>query len=163
MPLQHGAGLARHGLMTTTVEQSVTANVPAERAYRHWLRFEEFPAFLEHVEDVEQQDENHYHWRAKIGSREREWDAEIVERIPDKRIAWRSTSGARHAGVVTFHHLERGRCRIMLQLEFEPEGAIEQAGSMLRIPQQQIAADLQRFATWVEEQARSEGEQRAQE
>src|SRR5690242_9811643 len=109
----------------TKMEASVDVKVPAEAAYNQWTQFEEFPRFMPHVERVRQIDDRHLHWEAKMAGKTVEWDAEIVEQIPDKRIAWRSISGAHHAGVVTFHRLADDKCRVMLQLEWEPEGADE--------------------------------------
>ncbi len=140
-----------------TIEQSIDVNVPLSTAYNQWTQFEEFPRFMTHVERVRQIDARHLHWEAKMAGKRVEWDAEIVEQIPDKRIAWRSTSGAHHAGVVTFHRLADDRCRVMLQLEWDPEGADEKVGSFLGLPQSQISEDLQRFAGFLEQRGRETG------
>ncbi|HEX5051301.1 MAG TPA: SRPBCC family protein [Planctomycetota bacterium] len=142
--------------MRTIVEKSITANVPAATAYAQWTRPEEFPLFLEHVDFVHREDDRHFFWRTKLHGRTQEWMAEIVERIPKKRIAWRSTRGAQHAGVVTFHHLEQDKCRIMLQIGIEPEGVVERIGTALGIPAADIGDELRRFANHVEQQARKQ-------
>jgi len=87
----------------STVEKSIDVNVPVRTAYNQWTQFEEFPQFMEGVVDVRQLDDKHLRWRTKIGGKEKEFDAEITEQIPDQRIAWRSQSGAPNGGVVTFH------------------------------------------------------------
>ncbi len=107
------------------IEHSVEVNVPVNTAYNQWTQFESFPQFMEGVKEVRQLDDKHLHWRADIGGQEREWESEITEQIPDERVAWTSRSGARNAGVVTFHRLDESRTKIMLQMEFEPEGATE--------------------------------------
>jgi uncharacterized membrane protein len=89
----------------STVEKSIDVNVPVRTAYNQWTQFEEFPQFMEGVVDVRQLDDKHLRWRTKIGGKEKEFDAEITEQIPDQRIAWRSQSGAPNGGVVTFHRL----------------------------------------------------------
>src|SRR3981081_141892 len=104
-----------------TVEKSIEVNVPVRRAYDQWTQFESFPQFMEGIKEVRQVDDTHLHWTAKIGGKEVEWDAEITEQIPDERIAWRSTGGRKHAGVVTFHRIDDSTTRVMLQLEAEPE------------------------------------------
>ena len=68
------------------------------------------------------------HWKAIIGGKEQEWNAEITEQIPDQRIAWKSQGGAPNAGVVTFQPLSDGTSKIMLHLEYEPQGIVEKAG-----------------------------------
>ncbi len=143
--------------MTTSVKASVDVGVPVRTAYDQWTQFEDFPRFMHHVERVHQVDDRHLHWVARLGGQRVEWDAEISEQIPDKRIAWHSVGGARHAGVVTFHRLSDDRCRVMLQLEFEPEGVIEKAGTALGLSQKEIEMDLRRFAEFVEKRGRATG------
>ena len=99
----------------STIEQSIDVNVPVHTAYNQWTQFEEFPRFMEGVEEVRQLDERRLHWRATIGGRVEEWDAVITEQHPDERIAWKNTTGAANAGVVTFHRLADNKTRIMLQ------------------------------------------------
>lgn len=89
----------------TNVEHSVEVEVPVRTAYDQWAQFESFPRFMEGVESVAQRDDFYLHWMAKVGGVRREWDAEVIEQIPDERLAWRATDGARDAGVVTFHRL----------------------------------------------------------
>src|SRR5947207_1268727 len=83
------------------------------------------PRFMEGVKEVRQLDAKRLRWVASIAGKEEEWDAEITEQTPDQRVAWRSTSGAKNAGVVTFHYLDETKARVMLQLEYEPEGVVE--------------------------------------
>ena len=90
------------------------------------------------------------HWVTIIGGIEKTFDTKITEQIPDKRIAWRSLSGAPNAGVVTFHPLSAETARIMLQMEYEPEGLLENAGDMLGIASHRVNADLERFKVFIE-------------
>ena len=82
----------------SSIQKSIDVNVPVRTAYNQWTQFEEFPRFMEGVERVEQVDDESLHWKAEVGGRTLEWDARITEQIPDKRIAWRSTSGSVNAG-----------------------------------------------------------------
>ena len=91
------------------IEKSIEVGVPASVAYNQWTQFEEFPRFMEGVESVHQLDDRRLRWRAEIGGKTLEWEADITEQIPDKRIAWTSVEGARNAGVVTFHRLSDDR------------------------------------------------------
>ena len=133
-----------------TVEKSIDVNVPVRTAYDQWTQFEEFPRFMDAVESVKQLDDTHLHWVARVAGRRKEWDAEISEQTPDERVAWHSTSGARNAGVVTFHRLESEKTRIMLQLEAEPEGVVEAAGAAVGILDREVEGDLERFKEFIE-------------
>jgi uncharacterized membrane protein len=140
-----------------TIEESVEVMVPVRTAYNQWTQFEQFPQFMEGVEQVKQLTDTRVHWVAEIAGQRREWDADITEQVPDQRIAWRSTEGATNAGVVTFHRLDDGKSRVMLQLEFEPEGAIEQAGDKLGVIKSKAKNDLKRFKSFIESRGRESG------
>jgi uncharacterized membrane protein len=90
------------------------------------------------------------HWKAEIAGARREWDAVITEQRPDERIAWKATSGAQNDGVVTFHRLDDGHTKVMLQLDFDPEGFVEKAGDMLGVVRARTKGDLGRFKDFVE-------------
>jgi uncharacterized membrane protein len=140
-----------------TIEKSIEVEVPVRAAYNQWTQFEEFPRFMEGVLEVRQLDDRQLHWRAKVGGQEKTWDAEITEQIPDERIAWRARSGAANAGVVTFHRLGDGRTRIMLQLDYEPEGMIEKAGDAVGVVSHRVEGDLLRFKQFIEQRGRETG------
>lgn len=139
------------------VEHSVNVKVPIRTAYNQWTQFEEFPRFMDTVKEVRQLDDKRLHWRASLAGHEEEWDAVITEQKPDERIAWTSTTGAKNAGVVTFHYVDPNTTRVMLQLDYEPEGTVEKVGSALGIPQQQIEGDLDRFKKFIEAQGHETG------
>ena len=141
----------------SVIEKSIEINVPVRAVYNQWTQFEEFPNFMEGVRQVKQIDDRHLHWKADIGGKEKEWDAEITEQIPDERIAWRSRDGAANAGVVTFHRLSDSKSKVMLQLEYEPEGFVEHAGDAVGVVSQRILGDLERFKTFIEGRGRETG------
>jgi uncharacterized membrane protein len=136
--------------MTNTIERSVEVEVPASSAYNAWTEFEQFPKFMKDVESVQQIDDRHLHWRAKVWGQTEEWDAEITEQIPDKRVAWRSGGGASNAGVVTFHRLSDDSARVMLQMAYDPESWTEKAGAALGVFTRRIENDLRDFKHFVE-------------
>jgi len=140
-----------------TIEQSIEVEVPVSTAYNQWTQFEEFPRFMEGVEAVRQLDARKLHWVAEVAGQHREWDAEITEQVPDQRIAWRSTDGTRNAGVVTFHRLGDDRTKVMLQLEFEPDGAVEHVGDLLGLVEHRAAGDLERFREFIEVRGQESG------
>jgi len=141
----------------STIEQSIDVNVPVRTAYNQWTQFEEFPRFMEGVKEVRQLDDKRLHWRATIGGKEEEWDAEITEQIPDKRIAWKNTMGATNAGVVTFHRLDDNQTRIMLQVEYDPQGMVENVGDMLGVVSARVRGDLRRFKDFIESRGKETG------
>lgn len=139
------------------VESSIDVKAPLRATYNQWTQFEEFPRFMEKVNEVRQLDDKRLHWRAALAGKEEEWDAEITEQTPDQRIAWTSTSGATNAGVVTFHYIDDDTTRVMLQLDYEPEGVVESVGSAVGIPQRQIEGDMKRFKEFIEARGRETG------
>lgn len=141
----------------STIQQSVEADVPVSTAYNQWTQFESFPRFMEGVDEITQVDATHTHWKTKIGGVTREFDAEITEQHPDERIAWHTLDGPRQAGVVTFHRIGDGRSRVMLQMEFEPEGVVETVGDKVGFVENRVAGDLDRFKAFIESRGLESG------
>ena len=148
--------------MTTTIEQSIDLDVPVRAAYDQWTRFEEFPQFMKGVEEIQQLDDRHLHWVAEIGGSRHEWDAEITEQQPDERVAWRNTDGKDNAGVVTFHKLSDTSSRVMVQIDFVPEGIKEKVGAAINAPDRQVKGDLERFKEMIEGRGQATGAWRGQ-
>jgi uncharacterized membrane protein len=140
-----------------TIEKSIDVDVPVRTAYNQWTQFEEFPRFMEGVREVRQLDDKTLRWRAEIGGKEQEWSAEITEQIPDDRIAWRARVGTRNAGVVTFHRLGDSRTRLMLQLEYDPQGVVENVADALGVVSRRVEGDLRRFKEFIEARGRETG------
>jgi len=141
----------------SNIEQSIDVHVPVHTAYNQWTQFEEFPRFMEGVEEIRQLDDKRLHWRANVGGKEKEWDAVITEQIPDQRIAWKNTTGAKNAGVVTFHHINDKTTRVMLQLEYDPEGIIENVGDAIGVVSSRVKGDLERFKEYIEQRGSETG------
>lgn len=139
------------------ISKHIDVNVPCNTAYNQWTQFETFPQFMEGVKEVTQLDDRRMKWRAQILGKETEWLAEITEQVPDKRIAWRSTSGAPNAGVVTFHPLDETSCRVMLQIDYDPQGFVENAGDTLGLVEQRVEGDLARFKEFIESRGEETG------
>jgi uncharacterized membrane protein len=143
-----------------TIEKSIDVEVPVRTAYNQWTQFEEFPRFMDGVKEVKQLDDTRLHWVADIAGKEEAWEARITEQKPDERVAWTSETGARNAGVVTFHRLSQDKTRVMLQLDYEPDGVVESAGDMLGFVNRRVSGDLERFKEFIEERGRETGEWR---
>ena len=140
-----------------TIEKSIDVEVPVRTAYNQWTQFEQFPAFMEGVTAVTQVDERRLRWQANVGGKSQEWTAEITEQHPDERIAWRSTSGARSAGVVTFHRLADQKTRVMLQMEYDPQGMVENVGDAVGVVTARVGRDMARFKDYIESRQRETG------
>ena len=134
----------------STIEQSIDVNVPVRASYDQWTQFEQFPRFMEGVEEVRQIDDTHLRWRTRIAGEQQEFDAEITEQHPDHRIAWRSTPGGEHAGVVTFHSISVEQTRIKLQLDVEHGTIPEKVGAALGLVKHRVKGDLERFKEMME-------------
>ena len=141
----------------STIEQSIDVNVPVQVAYNQWTQFEEFPKFMEGVESVSQLDDTHLRWVAEIAGKREEWDAEITEQVPDQRVAWKSTSGNEQGGVVNFHRLGEDETRVVVSMDYEPEGIVEKAGAALGFDDRQVKGDLERFKQLIEKRGAETG------
>ena len=141
----------------SVIEKTIELNVPVRTAYNQWTQFEEFPRFMEGVEQVRQIDDKHLHWKASIGGKQEEWDAEITEQIPDQRIAWKSQRGAKNNGMLTFSSIANNKSKINLRLEYEPQGAIEKTGDAVGVVSQRVEGDLKRFKEFIESRGQETG------
>lgn len=140
-----------------TIEKSIEVDVPVSTAYNQWTQFEEFPDFMEGIESVVQLDDKRIHWAAKIGGKVKEWDAEIFEQIPDRRIAWRSMGGATNSGRVDFRPIDASHSEVKLTLKYEPETMVEQLGDKLGVVSSRIGGDLKRFKQLIESRGQESG------
>lgn len=145
-----------------TIEQSIEVSVPLQTAYDQWTQFEEFPQFMDGIKQVRQLDDKHLHWVAELGGRRHEWDAEITEQRPDERVAWRNVDGKDNAGVVTFHRIDDTHTKLMVQLEYLPEGVIEKLGDLVGAPDRRVTGDLKRFKDLVETRGEASGSWRGE-
>jgi uncharacterized membrane protein len=149
-------------LSLASITKEIDLAVPVRMGYNRWTLFETFPQFMEGVKEVRQLDDKRLLWRAEIGGQEETWEAEIVEQVPDRKIAWRSVSGTPTAGMVVFEPIDDGHCRIMLTMEYEPQGLTETVGSALGFDGRKVEGDLKRFKELVESQGVETGGYRGQ-
>lgn len=134
------------------VQETIRVTAPLHAVYGKWTRFEEFPRFMDGVEEVRQLDDRLCHWRTRVAGVAREFDTEIVDQLPDERISWRTVGdGVKQKGVVSFQRLDDAHTRVSLAMEVEPQGIVEQAGYALGFVEERVRGDLQRFKRYVEE------------
>jgi len=133
-----------------SIQRTIEVDAPISKVYNQWTQFEDFPRFMEGVEQVKQIDDRHLHWVANMAGKTKEWDAEIVEQQPDRRIAWRSTSGARNSGVVCFRPKDQTHTEVSLELFYEPETFVEKAADAVGVLSKKVEGDLERFRDFIQ-------------
>jgi uncharacterized membrane protein len=147
--IQHGHGIK--------IEKSVTINRPTEELYRFWRNFENLPRFMNHLKSVRVIDKKRSHWLAETPAGMMvQWDAEIINEIPNELIAWRSLEDSQipHAGTVRFEKASNGQetvVRVILNYD-QPAGRLGSVVARLlgRDPKQQIEESLRRFKQIME-------------
>ncbi|TDN93144.1 SRPBCC family protein [Microbacterium sp. BK668] len=143
--------------MSTKVEKRILVNVPLSVAYNQWTQFEEFPHFMSGIKSVTQVDDKNLHWVAEIAGVKRQWDATILEQVPDKKVSWAATEGATNSGSVTFEDVGGGQTQVHLVLEYEPEGIVEKIGDKLNVVENRAEGDLERFKEFIESEGYATG------
>jgi len=133
-----------------TVKETIEVNVPVSTAYNQWTQFADFPKFMDGVKSVEQLDDTHLRWVAEVGGESRDWQAEIVEQVPDQRIAWRATDDEGPNGLVRFEALGEATTLVTVEMSYEPEGLKEQLGAKIGLDSRQVKEDLGRYKELVE-------------
>jgi uncharacterized membrane protein len=139
------------------IEKSVEVECPLSTVYNQWTQFEEFPQFMEGVKEVTQLDDRRLHWHAEIAGKDKEWNARIIEQIPDHRIAWQSESGEYTSGTVSFQSAGADRTRVNLELSYDPKGLIESTGDTLGVVSRRVEDDLERFKHFIENRGAETG------
>ncbi|MFC5220317.1 SRPBCC family protein [Streptomyces coerulescens] len=135
----------------STVKEAIEVEVSLRKAYDQWTQFEEFPNFMEGVDEVTQLDDRHNHWITSIGGVRREFDTEIVDQLADDRITWRSIDGeTRQRGSVRFEPLDDMHTRVELTMDVEPTGMAEKGADALGLIDRRVKGDLRRFKDYVE-------------
>jgi uncharacterized membrane protein len=156
---KHGTSMPRFSGATTprVIESTIEVDVPLSAAYNQWTQFEDFPQFMDGVEEVRQLDDTRLHWVASVGGRRAEWDAKILEQHPDRQISWISEDGKKNRGTVTFESLGETRTLVRLSLGYEAEGFVEAVGSAAGLDRRRIKSDLVRFKELIESRGAETG------
>jgi uncharacterized membrane protein len=130
------------------IEKQIDVHAPLRVVYNQWTQFEDFPKFMEGVDEVRQLNDKRLYWRAEILGQEVEWEAEI---------AWRSITGHPNAGAVHFSAVDSDNTRVTLILEYQPLGAAEMIADKFGVLALRIEGDLKRFRDFIEERGVSTG------
>ncbi|MFG2621256.1 SRPBCC family protein [Streptomyces sp. NPDC048507] len=139
--------------MASSLLEAVDIKAPVAVSWALWQDVERWPAFLSHVKHVDRIDASTFAWQVALPGANKGFVAELVEVIPQERIAWRTIEGVHHAGVVTFHRLSDTESRVTLQIEYEPEGFIEHLGALTNLDSTLANYDLGEFQRVAEAEA----------
>lgn len=140
----------------SVIEKSIEVDVPIRTVYDQWTMFEEFPRFMEAVEEVSQLDRTTLRWHVDIAGADRTFETKILEQEPDQRIHWATVDGQEHDGEVTFEPAG-GRTRVNLRMAYDPQNFTEKVGDAMNIIDQQIERDLERFRDYMQERGAGSG------
>jgi uncharacterized membrane protein len=145
-----GDGGSPKATKATNIEEQIDVGVPVRLAYNQWTEFGAFPSFMKKVENVDATDDNQLEWKAQIFWSHRHWTATILEQVPDERIVWRSKGEKGHVdGAVTFHEVAPNLTRILVVLEYYPQGLMERTGNLWRAQGRRARAELRHFRRHV--------------
>lgn len=139
------------------IMRSIDVAAPLDTVYNQWTQFEEMGSFLHRVESVEQQEDEKVVWHENIWGRRRDWNAKILEQVPNERIKWKLTGGGQGTGVITFHELAPRLTRVEAVFDWQPSGMVEKMASGLRFHNRAAKADLKRFKAFVETRGEESG------
>jgi uncharacterized membrane protein len=140
----------------STVQKSIEVDQPLAKVYNQWTQFEDFPAFMEGVEEVQQIDDKTLRWKVDVAGVDRSFDTEIIEQEPDHRISWRTEDGEDHTGAVTFDDLG-GATRVNVVMSYRPENWVEKVGDAMNIIDRRVGKDLERFKELIEDETLETG------
>jgi uncharacterized membrane protein len=132
------------------IETFVEVHSPINTVYKQWLQFESYPQFMEGIEKVEELDDGRIRWRATVSGAPLEWESQLVENVPERRIAWRSAKGLQRQGIVAFRPVGPEHTRVTLRLEYDPDGYVEDVGKFLVMACRRVDDDLGRFRDLIE-------------
>jgi uncharacterized membrane protein len=139
------------------VHKSISVNAPVNEVYGLWANFENFPRFMDNIEEIHDMGNGRSHWVVKgpAGSRV-EFDAQMVENVPNELVAWKTTpdSQVKHSGEVRFKENRGGKTQINVNMEYSPPAGA--AGHVVakifgKDPKSEMDADLARFKSLMEQ------------
>ncbi|MGC4762641.1 SRPBCC family protein [Micromonospora sp. DT46] len=134
----------------TNIVEAIEVGVPVRVAYDQWTQFGDFPSFMKKVENVDTESDEKLTWKAQVFWSHRTWESTIVRQIPDKLIHWRSQGEKGSVdGTVSFHELSPDLTRILVVLEYHPQGLFEHTGNLWRAQGRRARLELKHFVRHV--------------
>ncbi|MFC9969704.1 SRPBCC family protein [Spirillospora sp. NPDC127200] len=145
-----GGGGGSKKLKMTNIVEYTDIGAPRRLVYDQFTQFQDFPSFMKKVVSVDQASDEKLNWKAKIFWSNRTWEATIVEQVPDKHVVWRSKAPKGHVdGTVSFHELAPNLTRVLVNLEYHPQGLFERTGNIWRAQGRRVRLELKHFRRHV--------------
>ncbi|MGZ4437037.1 MAG: SRPBCC family protein [Nocardioidaceae bacterium] len=145
-----GGGKSSKGTKVTNIIEEIDVGVPVSVAYNQWTQFQDYSGFMKKVDGVEQEDEVKVSFKAQVFWSHRRWEATILEQVPDEKIVWRSKGEKGYVdGAVTFHEVAPNLTRILVVLEYHPQGLFEKTGNIWRAQGRRARLELKHFRRHV--------------
>jgi uncharacterized membrane protein len=115
-------------------EKSIVVNAPVAEVYEQWLRFEDIPKFIRSLGSVQRIDDTHISFSTTVEGKEQHGIIEVIQQIPERRIAWRTIADGVGLGVVSFEPLSDTETEITLKLRslFDPSISGQSADEYLQ-------------------------------
>ena len=136
----------------STFRETIEVGVPIRAAYDQLTHFESYPQFMAGVQQVTQLSDTETHWVWDLGGQQREFDAQLVECEPDRRVAWRSQDGPMLSEAITLKQVGQHRCQLTAELEADAMALLPSDAHAQEAMSRQLKADLTRFKDYVEQQ-----------
>ncbi|WP_316528342.1 SRPBCC family protein [Kitasatospora brasiliensis] len=122
--------------------ESVEINAPIDKVYEQCLRFEDLPHYVEPLKRVERLSDTHARMVYDVAGRQFDVEAEIVEKLPERRITWRTTGEPRTTWATTFERLGDARTKVTFQVDQVSGGARGLVGQAVGGVQDGVAKEI---------------------
>ncbi|MGW4297659.1 SRPBCC family protein [Micromonospora chersina] len=137
-------------LKVTNIVETIEVGVPVRVAYNQWTQFGDFPSFMKKVEQADCDSDEKMTWKAQVFWSHRTWESTIVRQIPDRLIHWRSKGEKGSVdGTVSFHEVGPELTKILVVLEYHPQGLFEHTGNLWRAQGRRVRLELKHFVRHV--------------
>ncbi|MGC4877093.1 SRPBCC family protein [Micromonospora sp. DT43] len=134
----------------TNIVETIEVGVPVRAAYNQWTQFGDFPSFMKKVEQAENDEAEKMTWKAQVFWSHRTWESTIIRQVPDRLIHWRSKGEKGSVdGTVSFHEITPDLTRILVVLEYHPQGLFEHTGNLWRAQGRRVRLELKHFVRHV--------------
>lgn len=145
-----GKGGGGKKLKVTNIVETIEVGVPVRVAYNQWTTFGDFPSFMKKVEQADCDSDEKMTWKAQVFWSHRSWESTIVRQIPDRLIHWRSKGEKGSVdGTVSFHEVGPDLTKILVVLEYHPQGLFEHTGNLWRAQGRRVRLELKHFVRHV--------------
>lgn len=131
------------------IDRTIEIAEDVRNVYAAWTAFADYPKFMETIETVTVGQDDRLHWVAVIESDTFEWDADVVDRVPEEKVTWRAVDG-RETGEVRFEKVAGGGTKLTYQLKYDPAAWEGEADKVRRWMNRRVDKDLDNFKKMLE-------------